>query len=154
MIYIYFLIHPCFYVSAKSTKPMSWYRERAPLKWSFSEDIETFIYCMDGQIKVDFVRHGIQKDQVISLELDMFVTLYHIIAMVNTSVRKSMAFTYKLGELVAVSHEQFRSRWSVNIRQSYINDRGEVAPGRYGINIAIDDWRRACRSTMKEMCKY
>lgn len=135
-------------------KPLSWYRQRAPLQWSFSSDTKVYLYIVMEQIHIDFLRTGLQKDQVISLTPACFITLYHIMSMVSAAVRKNLVFNYNIGSQVRVTYAEFRKRWTVGIRQMYVNEMGEEAPGRYGINIQPEDWRKASRSVMKHICKY
>ena len=136
------------------TKPLSWYRDNTPLKWDVSDEVCTFVYTADGEQRIDIFKLGAQKDQVISLKMTQFETLFHITPMVCSSVRKTCQFKYDLGGMVYITYEEFRKRWTVNIRQYYINEVGDEAPGKWGVNLAPDVWRIMSRATFKTICKY
>ena len=86
--------------------------------------------------------------------MDEFTTLYHIMDVISSAVKHRRPFVYELGERVKVSYEQYRGKWTVGLRQYYSNDNGDVTPGRYGVNMETDVWKRIVRQVLPEMCKY
>ena len=140
---------------SKGPKPLAHYREKTPLVWGLSTDTKVYVYCLgDNDIRVDFLKKGAQKDSVISLTADQFTTLHHLSDMVSSAVRKTAIFTYELGNLVHVNHQEFRKIWSISIRQYYIGVSGDELPGRWGINLPHDVWRQCARVHFQQICKY
>lgn len=82
------------------------------------------------------------------------MTLYHINGMLLNCIKKSIDFSYELGGMLKLSHELFRSKWQVAIREYYIDDKGESQPGKYGISIDSAVWRRFSRKSIQDICEY
>ena len=95
----------------KYAKPLVNYRQKTELVWRLDEETKAYVYCLtESDIRVDLVKTGAQKDIVISLTPDQFSTLYHLSEMVSTAIRKSKYFTYELGGLVHLTHQEFRKK--------------------------------------------
>ena len=126
---------------------------KAPLKYEF-DDVECMVYKHTDTVRVDFTKKSPKKPMCVSLKPNNFITMYHVSDMVTDAIRRKKSFTYDMGDQIYLTHEQFRSKWSVNIRQYYTDDRGDEQPGRWGVNMTQQEWSMGMQKHFKEMCKY
>lgn len=120
-----------------------------------SEDVSVKIYTDgDEKTRIDLMkRREVVRTMMISLLYRQFLTLYHINMLVIGAIKKKAPFRYLLGDQIYVSHELFNNKWTVNLREWYIDEAGEEAPGMYGINMEEDEWFVFTRKHLKNICK-
>lgn len=73
--------------------------------------------------------------------------------MILDAIRKTKNFTYDIGSMLILRHEMFKDKWSVTLRETYMDDKGEIQAGKYGVSVAPDVYRRLTRKGLKEICK-
>ena len=49
---------------------------------------------------------------------------------------------FKLSNNRFISVSSFRGRLKVDIREYYVNDKGERLPGKKGISLSLDEWKK------------
>jgi len=59
---------------------------------------------------------------------------------------------YQLSQNRFISVSDFKGKKRVDIREYYLNDDGERKPGKKGISLSIDEWKKL-RDQMKDIDK-
>lgn len=132
------------------------YRNKTELIWKFDGGLTVYLYKYKDDVRVDFVkeRKFNETPMVVSLLYWQYMTLFHISSMLLKAIRKGDEFKYDIGRMVNVTHESFKGKKTVSIREHYTDDLGDVKPGRYGVSIPPEVFRRMARKELKEICKY
>lgn len=149
------VINYLFIESGSTSILLESYRDKTELVWEFDEGLTIHVYKYKEEVRVDLVkkRKFNETPMVISLIYWQYMTLHHVSSMVLKSIRKGLEFSYDLGRMVKISHEAFKGKWSISIREYYVDDAGDVKPGKYGVCIPPDIFRRMARNDLKEICK-
>lgn len=136
---------------------LAMYREKAPLVWKIGDNtdmkISMYRHPEDG-VRTDFTFVNTKKSSCLSLTDDQLCTLNFISSKVDEAVRKFTPVTYELGEEVVLTYSKFRGEWLINIRQFYVDDKGDRQPTRWGVVFKHLTWRQYRSKTASEVCKY
>lgn len=133
------------------------YREKAPLGWRIgtNDDMKVAMYYHpeDG-VRTDYTFANTKKSSCLSLSEDQLATLHFISDKVDEAVRKFTTVTYELGDEVVLTHSKFRGDWLINIRQFYVDDKGDRQASRWGVVFKHQMWRQYRTKTADALCKY
>lgn len=130
-------------------------RKKSEIRWEFDDGLTAFVYKHKGETHVDFEKKRKFGDvpMVVSMLSYQFMTLYHVTKMVVDAMRKTKDFSYDIGSMLMLRHEKFKDKWSITLREHYTDDKGEVQPGKYGVGISPESFRKLARKGLKEICK-
>lgn len=126
--------------SEKEEMSMTKCRQRAPITHTLSDGTQVAIYSHNCVIRVDFMRDGVRRHQVVSLTTSQYETLAYVNIGVINAIKKTTEFRYHLGGLTYIAVESYKNVWSVSIRQYYLDDEGTEKPGRWGVQIPFTAW--------------
>lgn len=102
---------------------------------------------------MDFVKRNDKKTVLISLNEEQASTWRFVRSMVHNSVKKRETFHYDLGDNVRAGHDKFRKLFYVMLRQWYVDDKGDLQPSTYGVNIPLDVWHHYINEKAEEIGK-
>lgn len=102
---------------------------------------EVVVYSAHDGVHADFIKQTDKKTAVISLNEEQYRTLQFVRPMISKAAKKREDFQYDLGGNVRLAHEKYRKIFYVVIRQWYTDDKGDLQPSLYGVNIPCDVWK-------------
>lgn len=135
-------------VTGTSTASLYKLRQKSKLRWNLSprtlckDKYEAIVYNSRDGVHLDFVRSNDKKTVLITLDEEAAKTLQFVRPTINQAVKKLEEFNYDLSDEIRVSHEVYRKTWYVVLRMWYRDEKGDLQPGRYGINIPHNVWKK------------
>ena len=66
---------------------------------------------------------------------------------------KKNVFEYDLSDMVKFAYSEYRNKWSVNLREYYLDESGTIMPGRWGVHICPTVWSRALSPKLDKIRK-
>lgn len=134
-------------------------RNNSPLRWSLSnprsrDKFEAVIYLANDGVHLDFIKHGLKKTCVVTLHEEAARTWCFLKDNIQNAVCTRTKYEYELDEQLKLAHEEFRGSWYVVLRQWHRDDKGDLKPGRYGLNMNIDVWTRYFTDKAGEIGKF